>query len=195
MRKVNAAAAVAALGLCLAAAGPAAAQRYQRFDRDDDGSHPHRGLYAAIGGGVGLQLPDFPTDNGTAFFGELRLGFSVNRALQIFLSVDTGGANHSDIGFLQTTNILAALRYFLYYDQTFGVYFRGGLGIGIVSNPQLVSGPGAETAGLAEAGGVGMEIRLDKRWALTPEFFYRRTDETSDWRVDTLGFAILLNYN
>ena len=189
---------LAALGLCLAAAAPAAAQR-MRADRDPDGGYPNRGFYGAIGGGAGIALPS-NGDNAFAFLGELRLGFSLNRRFQIFLSADSGGSSSVPTvtggdSFRLTSNFLAALRYFLYTDETIGLYLRGGLGVGLVSGDRIVSSPGANTLGLAEAGGLGVEIRLDKHWSITPEGFYRRTDEGSVWQVTTLGLGILLNYN
>jgi hypothetical protein len=188
---------LALLAFALCAAAPAHAQRMVR-DRGDDS---HRGLYVALGGGVGLQMPSPGTgnsaqyaDNALGYLGEARVGFSLARGFQLFLSVDSGGSSQP-AGFLQVTNILAALRYFVWHDETIGVYFRGGLGIGLVSYNDYPSVPGAPTTGLAEAGGLGMEIRLDKKWSLTPEVFYRRTNESSVYRADLIGLAILVNFN
>jgi hypothetical protein len=188
---------LAVLALALCAAAPASAQRMVR-DRGDDS---HRGLYLALGGGVGLQMPAPGTgftanyaDNALGYLGEARIGFSLARGFQLFVSVDSGGSSQP-AGFLQATNILAAMRYFVWHDETLGVYLRGGLGIGLVSYADYIKAPGAPTTGLAEAGGLGMEIRLDKKWSLTPEVFYRRTNESSVYRADTVGFALLVNFN
>ena len=40
-----------------------------------------------------------------------------------------------------------------------------------------------------------MEIRLAKHWALSPEVFYRRTNESSVYRADLIGLALLVNWN
>jgi hypothetical protein len=194
-------AALAALALLLCSALPAHAQRMVRgggYSSGDD----HRGIYLALGGGIGLQLPSPGAglsspqfaDNALGWLGEARVGFSLTRSFQIFVSYDTGGASQP-AGFLQASNVLAALRWFVWHDESIGVYFRGGLGIGWVSYPDYPKLSGAPTLGLAEAGGLGMEFRLDKNWSLTPEVFYRRTNESSVYRADLIGFGMLVNFN
>ena len=182
------------LVLSVVAAAPAAAQSREGV------IHPNRGVYLALGGGAGMQFPapvggasGYP-ESAFGFMGELRAGFSLSRTFQIFLSVDSGGSSQP-AGFLQATNVLGALRYFLWFDEDLGVYVRGGIGIGFVSYSEWIKDAGKPTTGLSEAGGLGMEIRLDKGWSLSPEVFYRRTNDSSIFSADMIGLALLVNFN
>ncbi len=188
---------LAAFALSLAASGGARAQRWERPPPDDD----HRGVYFAAGLGGGLQLVNL--DDGTVGGQvDLRFGYSFNRLFQIYLEGDFSASSHLAFDGSSTAitadDFMVGLRYFFYADRFTGVYARVGLGLGVVSGlANYYQDGGADTVyGIAESYALGMEFRLDKKWSLSPELFYRRTNETDDGsRVDTLGLGLLINFN
>jgi hypothetical protein len=87
-----------------------------------------------------------------------------------------------------------AAGYHLYARPRMMVYVRAGLGIGLSSD---VTSDGSNAAGLAGAGGIGMEFRLSPGLFLAPEIFYKHmnlsgTDVDTD--VQMLGIQLGLIY-
>ncbi len=164
--------------------------------RAENAEHPHtgnveeyRGLYFAGGLGGGLQIAPIGGDV-AAGGAELRIGYSLGRRFQIYLDADFGIGSQS-FGILTANDVMLGLRYFLFTDRLLGVYARGGLGLGIATG----NNGGTIELGIAESYAIGVEFRLGGRWALSPEVFYRRTNETQGDRVDTLGLGVLINFN
>ena len=189
-------AALFAIALC--AAGAARAQNWGPAPESN-----HQGLYFAGGIGGGLQLVDGGSDGALGGQIDLRIGYSFARRFQIYLEGDLSGGSHSSLqalnadgststAMIYASDVMVGLRYFLFANRNLGVYARAGLGLGIVGDNSY----GDTTQyGVAETYALGMEFRLGGPWSLTPELYYRRTNETQDSRVDSLGLGILINFN
>lgn len=168
---------------------------------EPDGQGPrvdHRGLYAAVGGGGILQLiPSVsgPDANTFGYDFEARLGYSFNTSFQLYVSANYDAASHNFGGVgsavtLTNNNFMLNLQNAFYADRQFAVYGRIGLGLGIVGADDGTP----SQKGLGEIFGIGVDIRLTNSVSLTPEVFYRRSDESSDQRVDSLGLQLNLVY-
>jgi hypothetical protein len=183
---------IAALVGAMLVLGAPSAARADRADRPH--AEEYRGIYFAGGLGGGLQLAAVGGDV-AAGQGELRIGYSLGRRFQIYLDANFGAGSQS-FGMLTASDVMVGLRYFLYADPFLGVYARGSLGLGIVNGIGAVTTDGSSSEfGIAESYAIGVEFRLGGPWALSPEVFYRRTNETSDVRVDMLGVGLLINFN
>lgn|GEM_PF-6959355 len=195
-----------AFAFILGASGAASAQRYSERPRGLD-NESHWGPYFAGGLGGGVQWVDLDYGAG-ALQGELRLGFSFGRLFQVYLDADFSGSSHQPLSgvsgnaaSLTASDVMLGLRYFFYADRFIGVYGRAGLGLGIVTglanyDPDFYDRN--TEYGIAEVAALGMEFRLggrDNKWAVSPEVFYRRTNESQYYRMDTLGLAVLINFN
>jgi len=148
------------------------------------------GLYAALGGGGGLMFA--PGDNAFAYDGEVRLGYSFSPMLQLYLSGALDGASFSGAT-LRTEQIAVFLQYHLVVRPAVMVYGRAGLGVGLSGD--VVSGSTA--AGLAEAGGIGVEIRVAPSLFFAPEVFYRNTHLSAQGvttQLQTLGLQLSVVY-
>jgi hypothetical protein len=127
------------------------------------------GFYAALGGGGALVIVS--DSNGFGYDAELRLGYSFNPGLQIFLSAALDGATVKVAGadFAFRSELFAAfVQYHFFHSGNVGVYGRAGIGVGLSGS----FGP-SNAVGLAEAGGLGVEIRLAPGLFLAPELFYK----------------------
>src|SRR5947209_11385760 len=127
------------------------------------------GLYAAIGGGGILQFVH--GDNAFGYDGELRVGYSFSPMLQLYLSGALDGASFTGTP-LRTEQIALFVQYHLFVKRKVMVYARAGLGVGL--SRDVVAG--ATAAGLAGAGGIGVEILIAPNLYLAPELFYRNTN-------------------
>jgi hypothetical protein len=144
---------------------PSFAQRLASRPADDSGtSTPMQGIYAAIGGGGGLVVLD--EGNALGYDVEGRLGWSFNPGLQIYLSGAVDGATINGATF-RSEIIAAFVQYHLYRGPSVGVYARAGIGVGISSS--FVN----SAVGLAEGGGLGIEIALSPGLFIAPEIFYK----------------------
>src|SRR5471032_1993950 len=157
----------------LVVAGPVLAQRYSRPIYDQWEPRPLEGIYAGIAGGGQLMfLPGadgFGSENAGGYDGELRLGYSFGVPFQLYVSGAIDGASFQDIN-LRTEMFALFIQYHLYARPRMMVYVRAGLGIGLSSD---VTSDGSNAAGLAGAGGIGMEFRLSPGLFLAPEIFYK----------------------
>jgi hypothetical protein len=153
----------------------------------------HQGIYFAGGIGAGLQIATGASTSGLGLQGNLRIGYSFVRTLQVYLEGDFSGSSQSG-GTLTASDIMVGMRYFFFANHSLGVYGRAGLGLGIVGFSE--GGISSSDLGVAELVAFGMEFRLGTgKWSLSPELFYRRTNESSADRVDTLGLGFLVNFN
>jgi hypothetical protein len=190
----------------LAASGAANAQRDYERPRESD-NESHFGPYLAGGLGGGVQWIDLGDGSG-ALQGEMRLGFSFGRLFQVYLDADFSGSSHPPLSgisgsptSLTASDVMLGLRYLFYADRFIGVYGRAGLGLGIITglvNYDPDNYDRNTEFGIAEVAALGMEFRLggrDNKWAVSPEVFYRRTNESQYYRMDTLGLAVLINFN
>lgn len=148
------------------------------------------GLYAALGGGIGLVF--VPGDNAFGYDGEARVGYSFGPMMQLYLSgaLDTASFSGNTI---HTEQIAAFLQYHLLVKPAVMVYARAGVGVGL--SRDVV--PGATAAGLAGAGGLGVEIRVAPNLFLAPEVFYRRTNLSTrgvDTEVQVTGLQLSVVY-
>ena len=193
---------LAALAFVLAL-GAATSAHAQRWDHDRGYGEEHEGVYFAAGIGGGLQLindENGDQDGQLAGQAEIRFGYSFNRIFQIYLDADLSGSSHTaaGLGTVSADDVMLGLRYFLYANRFVGVYARVGLGMGIVTGAINDNGDTSTEYGIAEAYALGMELRMGgpgNKWALTPEVFFRRTNETQYSLTDTIGLGILLNFN
>lgn len=148
------------------------------------------GLYGALGGGGGLLFE--PGDNAFGYDGEARLGYSFNPMLQLYLSGAMDVASFSGNS-IHTEQIAAFLQYHLLVRPAVMVYARAGIGVGLSTDVF----PGMTAAGLAEAGGIGVEIRMAPNLFLAPEIFYRNTNLSargSSTQIQTIGLQLSLVY-
>jgi len=148
------------------------------------------GIYAAIGGG-GIMLI-IPGDNTFGYDLELRVGYSFNPMLQLFLSGALDGGSFAGNSF-RTEQIVAFLQYHLLVKPALMVYGRAGVGVGLSRDV----GPGSTAAGLAAAGGVGMEFRVAPNLFVAPEIFYRNANLSTggnDMQVHVVGLQLGLVY-
>ena len=186
----------ASLGLLLLAGGARASGLASSSEEDAPRAN-HRGLYAALGGGGILQLlpgASGPNANTFGYDFEARLGYSFSPQFQLYLSGNYDAAAH-DTGLgssvtLTNNNFMINLQTAFYADRQFTVYGRIGLGLGIVGSNDGT----ASQKGLGEIFGIGFDIRLTNEISLAPEVFYRRSDESSADRVDSLGLQLNLVY-
>ena len=148
------------------------------------------GLYAALGGGVGLLFE--PGDNAFGYDGEVRVGYSFNPKLQLYLSGAMDVASFSGNS-IHAEQIAAFVQYHLLVRPGVMVYTRGGLGVGLSTDVF----PGATAAGLAQAVGIGMEVRVTPNLFVAPEIFYRNTNLSArgaDTRIQTVGLQFSVVY-
>ena len=153
--------------LLLSAPSFAARLSSRPADDSDDRSIPMQGLYAAIGGGGALVILD--SGNAFGYDAEVRLGYSFNPGLQIYLGGSVDGATINGLSF-RSEMIGAFVQYHLYSNRNVGVYARAGIGIGL-SSSILDS-----ALGLAEGGGLGVEIALSPGLFIAPELFYKSSN-------------------
>ena len=176
-------------------AGPAlAADLSSRPTRDsgEDRVGNLEGLFAAVGGGG--QITIFGGNNAFGYDVELRLGYSFDAAIQLYLSGALDSRKCSSCTFsLETVlngvntsykagQIAIFLQYHLLVRPAVMIYARGGMGMGLSGDfPASTS----TATGLAEAGGLGVEIRLSPGLYLTPELFYRRSSLSAQGSSDS----------
>jgi hypothetical protein len=155
----------------LVCAGPSFAARLASRPADDleqPETSRMEGLYAALGGGGALLIVG--DSNAFGYDAELRLGYSFNPGLQIYLSgsVDGASINTGSSPSFRGEIIAAYVQYHLYSSPKVGVYGRAGIGVGISGSFGT-----SNAVGLAEGGGLGVEIRVAPGLFLTPELFYK----------------------
>jgi hypothetical protein len=175
-----------AVSLCTLLAAPARAQLsshpHEEGQPQQQLTSDHRGLYAGIGADVGLQFLGSASAK-FAYGAEARVGFSFNRALQIYLSgallnasYDNGDGSSTSVSVIHIT---ANLHHFLYVERSgLGVFYNAGIGVGLVTN---IDAPLANDTGvgLAYNGGLGVEIPISPILSLSPEIFYRGINSAS----------------
>jgi hypothetical protein len=154
-------------------AAPSFAGLASRPASGDDSPRQSRmeGLYAGLGGGGALLLVG--DSNAFGYDAELRLGYSFNPGLQLYLSGSLdGGSFDSSAGggsvSYRSEMFGAFLQYHLFANGTVGVYGRVGVGIGMSGSLAADN-----AVGFASAGGLGVEIRIAPDLFLTPELFYK----------------------
>jgi hypothetical protein len=148
------------------------------------------GLYAAIGGGGSLLI--VPGDNTFGYDAELRLGYSFNPMLQVYLSGNVDGGTFSN-GSFRAEQILAFVQYHLLVKTAVMVYGRAGIGVGLSNDVT----PNATAAGFAGGAGLGVEIPVAPNLFLAPEVFYRNASLSArgvSERLQTIGFELSLVY-
>lgn len=178
------------LAALLLAAAPAFASQLASSDEWSSQQSSLEGFYAGIGGGGNLLI--VPGENAFGYDAELRLGYSFNPLLQIYLSGSVDGARLSGRTF-RSGQIAAFVQYHLLVKPAVMVYGRGGIGVGL--SRDVV--PDSTAAGLAEAGGLGVEIRVAPNLFLGPELFYRHASLSTqgiDQQVHTIGLQLALAY-
>ncbi|MGZ6123886.1 MAG: outer membrane beta-barrel protein [Myxococcales bacterium] len=149
------------------------------------------GLYAALGGG-GMMLYK-PGDNAFGYDGEVRIGYSFNPMLQLYLSGALDGATFSGAT-IRIEQIVAFLQYHLLVKPALMVYGRAGIGLGLSGD---LGSSGSTATGVAEAAGIGVEIRVAPDLFLAPEVFYRNTNLATggtETRFQSAGFQLSVVY-
>jgi hypothetical protein len=176
----------------LAAPGARAAGYY-----DSEGLRSQRrGPYLAIGGGGILQIIPSVSGNEANTFGydvEGRIGASFNPRVQMYLSANYDAASHGKLlGSVRVynSNFMVNINHAFYVDNDFGVYARIGIGLGVTGS----NGSAVTQKGLGEVYALGFDVHLTDETSITPEIFYRRTNESTDSRVDSVGLQLNLVY-
>ncbi|HUJ25195.1 MAG TPA: outer membrane beta-barrel protein [Myxococcales bacterium] len=159
----------------LLASSPAFAQRLASRPYSEASSDNLEGIYAGIAGGGELMISD--GNNGVGFSVEGRLGYSFNPALQVYLSGAFDDASYGtplgDVTF-KAEQVAVYLQYHLLVKPAAMVFARVGIGVGLSSNfVQDTAGNSYTGVGLAQAGGLGVEIRVAPGLFIAPELFYR----------------------
>lgn len=176
-------------------ASPARANGLASYS-DEDVHRPadRTGLFAGLGGGVGLQIFG---ENDFAYDVEGRLGYSFGPPLAVYLSGALDGSSTSAGGTFRSVQLTVNLQYHLYTSPKVGLYARGGIGLAL-AGPIGDKNAGLDGVGLAFSGGLGVEFRVAPDLFLAPEFFYRRATVTAsniDGReVDAIGLSLSLFY-
>ena len=174
----------------LAAPGARAAGYYGSEGLRSD----RRGPYLAVGGGGILQILPGVTGNEASTFGydlEGRVGASFNPRLQVYLSANYDVASHGTLlGSVRVfnSNFMVNINHAFYVDNDFGVYARLGIGLGVTDRGSVTQ------KGLGEVFALGFDIHVTDQVSLTPEVFYRRTNESTNSRVDSVGLQLNLVY-
>ena len=168
--------------LLLSAPSFAARLASRPADDYEDRSTPMQGLYAAIGGGGALVILD--EGNAFGYDAEARLGYSFNPGLQIYLGGSVDGATINGSSF-RSEMIAAFVQYHLYRNRSVGVYARAGIGIGL-SSSRFDS-----AVGLAEGGGLGVEIALSPGLFIAPELFYKSASLSVSNGLGTYGEQVV----
>jgi hypothetical protein len=184
----------ASLGTAAFLAAPGARAR----SYDSDGSRPERrGPYLAVGGGGILQLGPSASGSDANTFGydvEGRVGASFSSRFQLYLSANYDSASHAALlgsVRLYNSNFMVNLNHAFYVDNDFGVYARIGIGLGVTGSS---SGAVTTQKGLGEVFALGFDVHLSDQTSLTPEVFYRRTNESTNSRIDSVGLQLNLVY-
>jgi hypothetical protein len=176
-------------------ATPALAQGYSRPYEEWERA-PLEGIYAGISGGGQLMIAD--GSNAFGYSGELRLGYSFDPRLAVYVSGSVDGASFVGAN-LRVETIALVLQYHLYARPQMMVYARGGLGVGLSSDLAFDVNTGASvtSAGLAAVGGFGVEIRVAPGLYLAPELFYRNMNLSGGGVTDDIqiiGMSLGLIY-
>ncbi len=196
-----------ALLLSLLLAAPARAQLASHPSEDDSPSRgsglqrlERRGLYLGLAGDIGVQLSS-NLDAKFGYGGQAKLGFSFNPSLALYLALAVHNASYNTpAGSFSQQLILTTVhvRHFIFIDRTgIGVYYDGGIGLGLAS-PGF--GPsGATGIGLGYSGGLGVEFPLSRWVSLAPEFYYRgvtsaSSDNGFNGSINVLGLQLGLVY-
>ena len=143
-------------------------------DGEHQGSEERRGIYLGLFGSGGLQLST-AADAKFGYGGEARLGFSFNRAMQLYVAGDVHNASGYGVApntiSQQLILITVHLHRFAFQDRSgVGVYYDGGVGVGLAS-PGF--GPtGSTGVGLGYSASLGVEIPVAPHVSLAPEFFF-----------------------
>jgi len=140
------------------------------------------GFFAGVG--AGGQLMIFAGNNAFGYDAEVRVGYSFSAPLQLYLSGALDGATFSSGGLstsFKAEQIAIFLQYHLLVRPAVMIYARGGIGVGLSGDYV----PGSTAAGLAEAGGLGVEIRLTPGLYLVPELFYRGANLSAQGSSDS----------
>ena len=172
------------LAALLLLSAPAFAQSYSEREPS------MQGLYAALGGGGQLLISG---DNGFGYDAEARLGWSFNPGMQMYLSGALDGAS-IDGASIKLMTVTANLQYHLVTRGPVLAYTRVGIGLGIVPDALVV---GENAVGLAESGGIGIEIRVTDQFFVVPELFYRRASVSNAGAsidVQTVGLQVAIAY-
>jgi len=131
-----------------------------------------RGIYLGLGGGGGIQLAS-GSDARFGFGGEVKIGYALNRKLQVYLSGALNSADHSGLAEVQHQILITAHAHqFLYQDRSLGVFVDAGIGFGFMTPGYLVSRRDLGI-GIGYGGSLGIEIALGPSLSLVPEFYYR----------------------
>lgn len=162
-------------------------------DDSDDRPSSLEGLYAGVGGAGGLLIYGGNAYGGAG--GEARLGYSFGPAMQIYLSGAFDDGVSGDGPQFSATQVAVYIQYHLLVRDAVMIFARGGIGVGLSTH--LAGAEGSTAAGLAEGGGLGVEIRLSPGLYLTPELFYRGSNLSAQGFSDSyqaLGLQLSLIY-
>lgn len=173
-------------------ASPAFAQRLaSRPMYGDESPASLEGVYAGVGAAGSLLI--FAGNAYAGLGAEGRIGYSFNPAIQLYLSGVFDDAVSGDGPSFKAEQIAVYVQYHLLVRPAVMVYARAGVGVGI-SGSLL---PGATAAGLAEGGGLGVEIHVGPGIYLAPEFFYRGASLSAQGFTDSyqaIGIGLNLVY-
>lgn len=145
------------------------------------------GIYLGLAGDFGAQFAT-GADARISYGGEAKLGYAINRSIQLYLAGSILNANH-DVVSQQLILATVHLHQFIYLDRSgVGVFYDAGVGIGVVS-PGF--GPLGNTGvGLGYSGGLGVEVPLGRYFSLVPEFYYRAVSASSEGGISGTVTAV-----
>jgi len=175
----------------------ASAALRSRMAATEDEESALEGIYAALGGGGGLNV--IAGENDFGYDVEARLGYSFGAPLIVYFSGAIDGA--STKGTLTTAaasyrveHFTVVVQYHLVVKPKVMVYVRGGIGVGMSNSMPVLSSDGSNAVGLAGNGGIGVEFRLSPGLFLSPELYYRNATLNGNTGVQVVGLQLALAY-
>ena len=145
----------------------------------------------SVGAAGGPILSIIPGESNLGYTAEGKLGYSFGPPLAVYLSGGFDSANANVGGRYRVGQVAAFLQHHLVVQRGVNVFARGGIGVGFSKDFTVDH---SMAAGLAEAGGLGMEIAMSPGLYLVPELFYRNANLNGAVNVQSIGLQLGIAY-
>lgn len=180
---------LAALALSLATACAAGIASRPAYVLEPERSTSLEGVYVGAAGGGALSI--VPGESNLGYSVEGKLGYSFNPALAVYLAGALDSASFKAGGSYRIGHVAAFLQHHLVVQRAVSVFARGGIGVGFSKDFTVDR---SMAAGLAETGGLGMEIAMSPGLYLAPELFYRNANLNGAVNVQSIGLQLGIAY-
>jgi hypothetical protein len=175
-----------ALSLTAACAGLASRPSYVG---EADRAAGLEGVYAGLAGGGALSV--IPGESNFGYSAEGKLGYSFGPPLAVYLSGAVDSASRTLFGRYRVGQVAVFLQHHLLVQRSVMVFARAGIGAGFSKD---FTSDHSMAAGLAETGGLGLELAVAPGLYLAPEFFYRNANLNGQLNVQSLGLQLGVAY-